>query len=145
MLQPRHGAQHGQLHVLGQAGGKTLNVHFLGVQPAGLDEQLVPGLVGKTDDLRLDAGTVPGTHAGDGAVVHGAAVQILTDNPVGLLVGIGQVAHGGIVDLVGGVEGKRLRRLVPRLHLHFGKIDAPAVDPGGRAGFEAAKVQPESA
>ena len=64
---------------------------------------------------------------------------------MGLLVGVGQVAHGGIVDLVGGAEGKRLRRLVPRLHLHFGKIDAPAVDAGGRAGFEAAKVQPKSA
>ena len=64
---------------------------------------------------------------------------------MGLLVGVGQVAHGGIVDLVGGAEGKRLRRLVPRLHLHFGKIDAPPVDTGWRAGFEAAKVQPEGA
>ena len=145
MFQPRHGAQHGKLHILGQAGGKALNVHFLGVQPAGFDEQLVPGLVRKTDDFRLDAGAVPGADAGDGAVIHGAAVQILPDDPVGLLVGVGQIAHGGIVDLVGGAEGKRLRRFVPRLHLHFGKIDASPVDPGRRAGLESAKVQPQSA
>ena len=145
VLQPRHGAQHGKLHILGKTGRKALNVHFLGVQPAGFDEQLVPGLVGKADDLRLDAGAVPGADAGDGAIIHGTAVQVLPDDAVGLLVGVGQVAHGGIVDLVGGAEGKRLRRLVPRLHLHFGKIDAPPVDTGWRAGFEAAKVQPEHA
>ena len=60
---------------------------------------------------------------------------------MGFLVGVGQVAHGGVGDLVGGAEGEGLRGVVSRLELHFGKVDAPAVHPGRRSGFEPAKAQ----
>ena len=36
VLQTGHGVQHGKLHVLRQAGGKALQVHFVRVQAAGL-------------------------------------------------------------------------------------------------------------
>ena len=54
MLEPRDRVQHVELHILRQAGRQTLDVHLVRVQPAGLDKQLVPGLIRKAVDLRLD-------------------------------------------------------------------------------------------
>ena len=105
----------------------------------GLDKELVPFLVREPDDFGLDAGAVPGTHAGDGAVIHGAAVQVFPDDLVGLFVGIGQVADSRIVHLVAGLEGEWLHPVIAGLQLHLGEIDAAAVDPGGRAGLEPAQ------
>ena len=138
-----NGAQHGQLHILRQTGGEALNIHFLRVHAAGLDKELMALLVGKTDDLRLDAGTITGAHAGDRAVIHGTAVQVLPDDPVGLGVGIGQVAHRPVVKTMFGAERERLDLLISGLEPHLGKINAPAVDPGGRAGLEPAQGQPQ--
>ena len=46
-------------------------------------------LFGKADDLGLDTGAVTRADAGDGAIVHGASVEILANDLVGTLVGIG--------------------------------------------------------
>ena len=143
-LQPRDRVHHGNLHIFRQTGREALNVQLLRVQTAGLNEELMPGLIGKTDDFRLDAGTIPGADTGDGSVIHGTAVQILPDDPVGFLVGVGQIAHGGVFHLPRRPEGKGLGRLIAGLDFHFGKVHAAAVDPGGCAGFEAAKVQPQT-
>ena len=137
--------QHFQLHILRQTGRKTLNVHFLGIQAAWLNKQLVAGLVGKADNFRLNAGAVAGADTGDGAVIHGAAVEILPDDAVGFLVGIGEIADGGVVHLVGGAEGERFYGLVPGLQFHFGKINASPVDPGRGAGFEPPQGKPQLA
>ena len=80
----------------------------------------------------------------DGAVVHGGAVEIRLDNFVGLLVGIGQVAHGGIVGAVRRAEGEGLGGFITGLEFHFGKINAPAVDSGRGAGFEPPQRQTQS-
>ena len=100
-----------------------MNIHLLGIQTAGLDKQLMAVFVRKAHDLRLDTGTVPGANAGDGAVVHGAAVEILFDNAVGLFVGVGQVAHRLIVKRVSGAEREGLGDLIAGLQLHLGKVD----------------------
>ena len=144
MLQAGNGAQHLHLHILGQAAGKALDVHFLRVSAAGLDKKLMPGLVGEADDFRLDAGAVPGAYAGNGAVVHGTAVEVFPDDSVGFLVGVGQVAHRLVAGLTGGAEGEGLHGIVSGLNFHFGKIDAPPVHPGGCAGFEPAQRQAQA-
>ena len=42
-------------------------------------------------------------------------------------------------------EGEWLHGFVSRLQLHFGKINAAAVDPGGSSGFEPAQRQAKGA
>ena len=56
LLQPGHRVEHLDLHVLGQGGGEALDVELLGLQPHGLDEELVALLVREADDLGLDGG-----------------------------------------------------------------------------------------
>ena len=142
-LQSGDGVEHLHLHVLGQGGGEALDVELLGVQPHGLDEELVPGLVGEADHLVLDGGAVPGPHPLDDTGEEGGAVQVGPDHGVGALVGVGQVAHRPVLWNLPGLEGERDHRLVAGLDLHFGKIHAPGVDPGRRAGLEPAQAQPQ--
>ena len=102
------------------------------------------GLVGKADDLGLDAGAVARSDTGDGAVKQGTAGEVLPDDLVGQFVGVGQIAHGPVFRRPVGGEGEGLRLVVARLQLHFGKIDAPGVDAGRRTGLEAAQLQSQS-
>ncbi len=141
VLQSGNGVQHLHLHILRQGGGKALNIQFLRVQTHRLDEELMPGLVGKADDLRLDGRAVPGADAGDGAVVQRGAIQIVPDDGVGAVVGVGQIAHRPVFR--GGLRGKGKgnRVGVSGLHFHLGKVHAPAVHPGRRTRLEAAQVQ----
>ena len=141
VLQPGDGVEHFHLHLFGQGGGEALNIQLLRVQAHGLDEELVPGLVGEADDLRLDGRAVPGADTGDGAVVQGGSVQIVPDDGVGAVVGIGQIAHRPVFR--GGLRGKGEWHGVgvSGLHLHSGKVHAPAVHPGGCARLEAAQIQ----
>ena len=140
-LQPRDGVEQLHLHLLGQGGGEPLDVQLLGVQAHGLDEELVPGLVREAGDLGLNGGAVPGAHPLDDPAVHGGAVQVLPDDPVGLLVGVGEVAHCTVHRLFPGLEGEGQGVGVPLLELHFGEIHRPGVDPWGRAGLEPAEPQ----
>ena len=145
LLQTGYGPQHPDLHILRHAGGEALDIHFLSIQAAGLDKELVAGFLRETDNLGFDAGAVPGTHTGNGAVVHGAPVQVFPDDPVGFLVGVGQVANRGIVDGSFRAEGEGLHPGISRLQLHFGKINAAPVDPGRGAGFEPAQGKTQGA
>ena len=114
--------EHPELHLLRHGGGKALDIHFLRVQAHGLDEQLVPGLVRKADDLILDGGTVPRPHPLDDAGEEGGAVQIGPDDLVGFLVGVGDVtAHPvGPRPLAGKGEGDGV--LVPLLPFQPGEV-----------------------
>ena len=141
LLQAGEGVEHFDLHVLRQGGGEALDVQLLGVQPHGLHKELVPGLVGKADDLGLDGGAVSGAYALDDAGDQGAPVQVGPDDGVGGLVGVGQVAHRPILRRGFGGEGEGLRLRVPLLQLHFGEVHAPGVDPGRGAGLEPAQPQ----
>ena len=143
VLQTGDGMEHLQLHILRHTGGKTLNVHFLGVQPAGLNKELMAGLLREADDLRFNTGAVPGANAGNGAVINGTPVQIGPDDLVGPLAGIGQVAHGGVVHLMVRPEGEGFHSLVAGLQFHFGKINAAPIHPGRRAGLKTPEAQPQ--
>src|SRR3970282_2610589 len=46
------------LHVERQAGGDAVRVYLVGVEPFGLDENLMPVLVGETHDLVIARGAV---------------------------------------------------------------------------------------
>ena len=143
MLQPRDGAQHGHLHVLGQGGGEALDIELLGVQAHGFDEELVALLIGKADHLVLNGGTIAGSHPLDHPGVEGGAVQIGPDDRMGLLVGIGEPAHRPVFRRLLGLKGEGDGSPVSLLALYPGEIHTPGVDPGGRARLEAAQAQPQ--
>ena len=140
LLQAGDGAVKGGLHLLREGAGKPGEIHFPGVLPHRLQKELVAGLLGKAHDLILDAGAVAGADALDGAAVEGAAPDILPNDRMGIFIGIANVAGQLIVQRCGvGSKGGGNGRLIPRLPLQFGKIDAAAVDTGGGTGFEAAQ------
>ena len=80
--------QHFKLHLLGHGRGKALNVELLGIKPHRLDEELVAGLIGKADDLRLDTRAIARADALDHTRVDGAPIQVFADGAVRLLAGI---------------------------------------------------------
>ena len=100
-------------------------------------------LVGKAHDLILNAGAVTGADALDQPTVQGASADVLPDDPVGLRVGVGDVAlhlvvHGGTGQKA---EGLQLVVRVAGLALKPVKINAAPVHAGRGAGLEAAQGQ----
>ena len=145
-LQAGDGVEHFQLHVLRQSGGEALDVQLLGVQAHGLDEQLVAFLVGepvKAGDFGFNGRAVPGPYPLNHAAVHGGAVQVFPDDPVGFGVGVGQPADGPVHRAFLRLKGEGHRLRVPLLALHPGEIHRPGVDPGRRAGLEPPQGQPQ--
>ena len=138
-LQAGNGVEHLQLHLLRHGGGEALDVQLLRIQAHGLDEQLVAGLVREPGHLGLNGGAVPGPHPLDSPAVHGGAVQVLPDDPVGVLIGVGEVAHGPVDRGLPGLKGEGHGIQVPVLALHFGEIHGAGVDPGRGAGLEPAQ------
>ena len=105
----------------------------------------MPVLVREADDLRFDGGTVARPDAGDRPAVERAAIQILADDPVRLLVRPGQITDRAVFRRRPGGEGEGDHGFVPRLELHPGEIHAPGVDAGRGPGLEAAQGQAERA
>ena len=62
---------------------------------------------------------------------------------MGLLRCIGQVAHGAVFRCVRRLKAEGEGIVVPRLQLHFGKVDAAAVDARRRPRLEAPQPQPQ--
>ena len=58
-------------------------------------------------------------------------------------VGIGQVAHGAVFRCVRRLKAEGEGIVIPRLQLHFGKVDAAAVDARRRPRLEAPQPQPQ--
>ena len=96
----------------------------------------MPWLVGKPHHLRLDGGAVAGPDPLDHAAVNGAAVQILPYDPVGLLVGIGQIAHRPILRRPRRFKAEGQGSGISLLQFHFGKVHRAGIDPRRRAGLE---------
>ena len=131
--------EHLQLHLLRHGGGEALDIQLLRVQAHGLDKELVAGLVREAGHLGLNGGAVPGPHPLDGPAVHGGAVQVPPDDPVGVLVSVGEVAHGPVDRGLPGLKGEGHGIQIPVLALHFGEIHGAGVDPGRGAGLEPAQ------
>ena len=143
VLHPLHRADHRQLHVGGQGGAHAVDVVLRRLQRLGLDEDMVALLVSEAVDLVFDAGTVAGPHTFDLPGKERRAVEIAFDDAVGLLVGIGDVARQlfRTETLPVGPEAEGSGRFVTGLRLHFGKVDAAAVDARTGTGLEAPDVQ----
>ena len=135
LFQSGHGAQEGVLRLRRDRGGDAVRIDGRIVQALGLQEDLVRGLVGETDDLVLDRGTVARTDPGQLAAIHGALAEIGGDDGVGLFSRMGDAAGDlAHVDPVGQeAEGHRLR--IRLLHLQPVPGDGAAVEARGRAGL----------
>ncbi len=144
VLQPAHRAHQGQLDIEGQAGGYALRIDLVGVEALRLDEDLVAVLAGETMDLVFDRRAVARSDAFDDAGEHRRAVQPGSDDVVGPAVGVGDPA-GHLARMLAAIaeEGKHRHRIVAGLFLQQRIVDAAAVEPGRRAGLEAADRQPD--
>ena len=143
LLKSRDGVQKLKLHLLGKRGGQALDIQLFRVEPHGLDEKLVPGLVTEGHYLCLDARAVARPDTLDDARIYGAAVEVIENDLVGAFVCIGQPAHGLVLRRRDGVEGKALGLCVPGLQLHFGIVDAAGVYSRRGAGLEPAHGKPQ--
>ena len=133
----------GVLHVLRQAAGRTLQIHFLGVLAAGLYEQRVTVLAGEAHHLILDGGAVARADTLDHAAVQRAALNVVQNDFMRLGVRVGDpafhlVVHGCIGQKA---EGLQFAVRVAGLAFQLGKINAAAVHPGRGAGLEPAQRQ----
>ncbi len=88
------------------------------VQPFGLQEHLVAGLVGEAHHLVLDRGAIARADPRGAAAIDSRFRQPLGDDPVRGLVGVGDAA-GDLRPLDGAASGteKGVGRLVAGLHL----------------------------
>ena len=143
MFKPFDAAVEGILHILRQAAGGSLQIHLLGVLPAGLHKNGVTVLARKAHHLVLDGGAVARANALDHAAVERAALDVVQNDPVGLGVGIGDPAlHLVVHGCVGQeAEGLQLAVRVAGLAFQLAEIDAAAVHPGRGAGLEPAQRQ----
>ena len=144
VLQARNGVKHFHLHFFRQGGGEPLNIQLLGIHPHGLDKELVPGLLGKAHHLILNGRAVARPHPLNDPGEQGGAVEVVPNDLVGGLIGVGQVAHRPVFRRRLRGKGERDGHVVPRLNLHFGKVHAPAVHPWGRARFKASDGQAQA-
>ena len=131
-----------QLNVERQRGGDTVWIQLVGCQPLGFDKHLVALLVGKAVNLVFDRGAVARPDALDDPGIHGGAVEVLADDVVRALIGVGDEA----VDLLGvqlgaAHERHHRNRCITWLHGHLAEIDTAPVDTRRGAGLQAINSQ----
>ena len=133
------GVQHTVLYLSRQGRRKSLQIDLVRGQSHRLHEELMAGLVGETDDLILNGGAITGARAVDLPRIHGGQMDILVNDPVGFLVGVGNVT-GDLCDPIQsrlvGAAGEGDDVIVPGMNLQLIKIDGAAMDPGRRARLE---------
>ena len=78
-LQAGDAAQHGHLHVQGQAGGNAVGIDLRAVQALGLQKNLMPFPLGKAGHLVLNGGAVTRAYALDHAGEQRRAVEAAAD------------------------------------------------------------------
>ena len=149
VLQPGHAAHQFVLDVKRQAGADAVRVVLIGGQTFGLQKNLVTVLVGKAVDLVFHAGAVARPNPFNLAGEHGAAVKATADDVVGAFVGVGDPARHLLrvhvqpthetEDRHGGAHAAG--HAVAGLCLAFAEVNAAAIQPGWRAGFQAALRQ----
>ena len=106
---PGISAKHRVLHVARQAGRDAVDVDFERVAALGLQEQLMPRLVGEAHDLVFDRRAIARAARVDLAAVHRRAMQIRADQVVDRFVGVRDVA-GQLLDVeLVGEKRERLR------------------------------------
>ena len=145
LLQAGNAVQHFELNLFGHGGGEVADVVFSGVPAFWLEENLVARLIGETHHLILDgwavARTNPFNHTGE----HRRTAEVLANDVVGVLVGVGHPA-GELILKVGAVrrrEAEVVRRLVARLLFSLCKINRVTVHAWWRPRLETAQLEAE--
>ena len=92
LLQTWDGSDECVLDLIGEAGGDTIDVDFARMTSLGLQKNLMPWFFGKFHHLILDGGAVTGTHTVDDAGIEWRLMEIVPNDSVGLLGGVGNPA-----------------------------------------------------
>ena len=119
-----------------QARGDPVDVDLGGLEPLGLEKELMAGAVREFDDLVFDGRTIPGPDAGDPASVKRGLVDVLQDHGVGRCVGVSEMAEDLVLQPALGPIGERHRLLVARLGGETLPFDGVPVQTHGRSGLE---------
>ena len=143
MLEPGNGPQEFQLNIFGKGRGQPLQVELFGMEAAGLDEDLVPLFFREADDLIFNGRAVPGADAFDLAAVEGRTFQIGKDDLPGLFTRIRNITDRFVLRCEREVIGEADEFLITVLDFEFVEVYGPGVDPGRRAGLEAAGLDAE--
>ena len=107
-------ADHLDLHLKGQAGGKAVHVDFVRGDSFRFEENLLALLFRELDDFVLNGRTVARADPFDDAGIHGRFMEIGPNDPGRGVGGIGDVAGQLAVDLVKNGPRRILARIVPR-------------------------------
>ena len=132
IFQARNGPQEGVLYVSGHAGAHALDVHFFRRFTFRFDEQLMPLLIGKADDLRFDGRAVTRADAGDDAVTHRRPIEVVADDLMRFFIGESQPAAFFVAVLAFRQERKGMPVFIAFLFGHFVRPQGAAVDAGRR-------------
>ena len=123
MLQPRNCPQDCRLNINRQTCRDPVRIVFVAGQPFRLDKNLVPWFVRKANDFVLDRGTVARTDRFDHTAVHGGTIEVLSDEGVGLFIGVSEMTgHLRCGNFLCSIR-KRSGRIITWLRDHDLKID----------------------
>ena len=124
MAQTGNRMQHGKLHILRHGRGKPLHIPFDRIQSFRFKEELMAVFIRKAHDLILDRGAVACARSVNRAGIHRRTMDVFADDAMRFFVGIGQVAHGLVLDRVrGGKLRHALAQNLPSVTLvHKGNI-----------------------
>ena len=126
-----------QLHIKRQRRRNPVRVNLVRIQTFRLQKHVMAGLIGKAMNLVFDRRAVTRAHALDHPGVHRGAVEVVANNLVRTLVGVGNPA-GQLLRMLPGIakERKHRHRVIRVLGLHHRKIDGLTVQAGRGAGFQ---------
>jgi hypothetical protein len=117
------------LHIEGQARGDAVRIDLVRIEPLGLDENLVRGLVRKPENLVLDRRAVTRTHPLYDTREHGRAVRGGANQLVGALVCLRDETMDLLRVFSGAPEVRKHRKgSIAGLRGHRGVIEGPSVD-----------------
>lgn len=144
VFQTGNAAEHRVLNVSRQAGRDPVDVHFAGLSAFWFQEQLMAGLVSKSNHFVFDRRTVSRAARIDLAAVHRCSIQVRSDQVVYTLVGVRDMAgHLWRADRV--IEiAEWLRVIVTGLLFQFRIIDRASVESWRRSGLEAIQRETHS-
>src|SRR6185437_14475105 len=125
------------LHVERQTGGDAVGVDLVRVEPLGLHENLVRGLVGEAKDLVLHGRAIPGTHAFDDAREHRRSIDGTPDDLVRPLSRMcNETIYLFWVMFDSPKKRKYRQRVIAGLAGHRREVERPAIQPRRRTGLQ---------
>ena len=131
-----------QLYVERQTGGDAVRVEFVAVQTFRLNKHLMAGFISEAGDFIFNRRAVTRADPFDHTGIHRRAIEVIADNLVGTLIGVGNVAvHLLRVFVHRTHKGHHRQRRIARLHLHHREVDTTRIDTRRRTGFQAANVK----